>query len=297
MTSSLPIVNSHDIPARPAEAGDIRFQRRRLGAKAGAQRIGCSLFEVPPGARQMPVHQHGDEEEIFFVLGGSGLAWQDGSACTIGPGDTIVHVAGGKPHTVLAGDEGLELLAFASGSHTHLTWLPRAQVMWAGPRWVPVDVSHPFEAEAAAGALERPEPGERPANVVALDTVERQEFPGAVVRRVGAAGGSKASGLNHAVLDAGAFGAPFHCHTLEEELYVVLDGGGTLRLGDDEHPVREGDVIARPPSTGVAHQLVAGDAGLTFLVYGTREPGDTTYYPELGKVSLRGLGVTLDVGE
>lgn len=297
MTPSPPIVNRHDIPSRPAEAGDIRFQRRRLGAKAGAQQIGLSLFEVPPGARQMPVHQHGDEEEIFFVLGGSGLSWQDGEACAIGAGDTIVHPAGGKPHTLLAGDDGLELLAFGSGSHTHLTWLPRAQVMWAGPRWVPVDSPHPFEAEAVVGPLERPQPGERPANVVALDAVETQEFPGAVVRRVGAAGGSKDSGLNHAVLDAGAFGAPFHCHTLEEELYVVLEGAGTLRLGDAEHPVREGDVIARPPSTGVAHQLVAGDASLTFLVYGTREPGDTTYYPELGKVSLRGLGVTLDVGE
>ena len=33
--------------------------------------------------------------------------------------------------------------------------------------------------------------------------------------------------------------------------------------------------------------------GLTYLVYGTREPGDSVYYPETGQVRLRGLGVTL----
>ena len=45
--------------------------------------------------------------------------------------------------------------------------------MWAGPRWVPLDAPHPFRAEGAAGPLERPEAGERPPNVVALDQVDR----------------------------------------------------------------------------------------------------------------------------
>jgi len=33
------------------------------------------------------------------------------------------------------------------------------------------------------------------------------------------------------------------------------------------------------------------DAGLTYLVYGTREPNDMCYYPRSNKVFLRGLGV------
>jgi len=40
---------------------------------------------------------------------------------------------------------------------------------------------------------------------------------------------------------------------------------------------------------------MAGEDGLTYLVYGTRMPGDSVYYPQLGKVRLRGLGITLDV--
>jgi uncharacterized cupin superfamily protein len=288
-------INREDIPPRSFASGDISFARRRLGAKAGARTVGCSLYEVAPGARQMPVHVHGDEEEAFFVLGGSGLAWQDGAACAIGSGDTIVHRAEGKPHTFLAGDDGLELLAFGSGSETHLTWLPRAGVMWAGPRWVPLDARHPFEAEAAAGALERPAVGERFANVAALADLDTGPLEGAEVRTAADAAGAVKAGLVHVSLSAGLSGAPAHCHALEEELFIVLEGTGTLRLGDDEHPLRAGDVVARPPATGVAHSLKAGSDGMTYLVYGTRVPGDSVYYPQTGKVRLRGLGVMLDV--
>jgi uncharacterized cupin superfamily protein len=290
-----PVINRDDVTAREAHEGDISFTRRVLGRAAGARRIGCSHYLVAPGARQMPVHVHGDEEEIFYVLGGGGLSWQRGAACAVGPGDVVVHPPDRDPHTFLAGDEGLELLAFGSGSDTSITYLPRAQVMWCGPRWVPVDAPHPFRAEAAAGALERPPAGERPANVVAMASVGTGPFPGVEVRGLGSAAGSAKAGLNRVALPAGRSGAPPHCHALEEEMFYVLEGSGTLRLGDERHPLRAGDVVARPPSSGVAHSLVAGDGGLTYLAYGTREPGDSVFYPEAGKVRLRGLGLTLDV--
>jgi uncharacterized cupin superfamily protein len=287
-------VNWDTVPEHEAEAGDIAFARKRLGQSAGASGIGCSLYRVRPGARQMPVHSHGDEEEIFFVLDGAGLSWQDESACAVGAGDTVVHRPDRAAHTFLAGTEGLSLLAFASGSETSLTWLPRAGVMWAGPRWVPLDSPHPFTAEAAAGPLELPEPGPRPANVVALAEVDPTPFPGAVLRATGLAAGSVKAGLNHVTLPAGAAGAPPHCHALEEELFVVLEGGGTLKLGGDEHPLRAGDVVARAPSTAVPHSIRAGADGITYLAYGTRVAGDSVYYPEQGKIRLRGLGVEID---
>lgn len=290
-----PIINREDVAEHTTEVGDLAFARRRLGAGAGAVRIGCSLYTVQPDARQMPVHVHGDEEEIFFVLAGEGLSWQNESACTIGPGDAIVHRPREETHTILAGPAGIEVLAFASGSDTGITWLPRAGKMWAGPRWLPLDGPSPFRAEAAAGPLARPEPGARPANVVALRDVGTGPFPGAEVRALGAAGGSRQAGLNHVTLPPGSAGAPAHCHALEEELFIVLAGSGTLTLGADEHEIGPWDIVARPPATGVSHALRAGEQGLTYLAYGTRVAGDSTYYPQLGKVRLRGLGVTLDV--
>ena len=56
-------------------------------------------------------------------------------------------------------------------------------------------------------------------------------------------------------------------------------------------PVRRGHVVVRPPATRISHSFRAGDDGLTYLVYGTREPNDMCYYPRSNKVFLRGLGV------
>jgi len=289
------ITHRDDVPVRRFEDGDLAFERRRLGAAAGSTRIGCSLFAVDPGMRQMPVHVHGDEEEIFYVVSGSGLSWQAGQACEIAAGDTIVHRPDGAAHTTIAGPEGMEVLVFASGSDSGIAWLPRCKAMWVGPAWLPADSPNPWEAEAAAGPLDPCTPGARPDNVVALADVDSGVHPGVKVRRVGTAAGSRRAGLNHALLPAGATGAPLHCHSMDEELFVVLEGGGTLTLGDAEHELRAGHVVARPPGTGVAHALRAGDDGIEYLVYGTHETGDVVYYPELGKVRLRGVGVMLDV--
>ncbi len=291
----MPPIKLSDVPVREVAQGDIAFSRQMLGPAAGASRIGASRFVVPPMARQMPVHVHGDEEEIFFVLSGGGLSWQGNGACRVGPGDAIVHPPRRQPHTFLAGPDGLELLAFGSGTESSITYLPRARMMWCGPRWVPVDSPHPFQVEGEAGLLERPEPGERPTNVIAVAEVDPGAFPTAEVRALGTGAGSAKAGLNHVRLAPGSSGPPPHCHALEEELFVALEGSGSLALGGDVYPFTVGDVLARPPGTGVAHAITAGEAGLTYLAYGTRVPGDSVYYPLAGQVRLRGLGVTIDV--
>jgi uncharacterized cupin superfamily protein len=93
------------------------------------------------------------------------------------------------------------------------------------------------------------------------------------------------------VVPAGKLNCPPHCHSAEEELFVILDGEGACLLGEEEHPVRAGHVIARPPGTRIAHAFRAGDAGLTLLAYGTRVPNDIAYYPRSNKVYFRGVGL------
>ena len=80
----------------------------------------------------------------------------------------------------------------------------------------------------------------------------------------------------------------------------MLDGSAVLELwgrgadAPEEHPLRPGDVVSRPAGTGVAHAIRAGEDGpLTYLAYGTREPADMCFYPQTGRVSLRGLGIAL----
>jgi uncharacterized cupin superfamily protein len=285
-----------DVEWTRIDRGPLQGSRQRLGAAAGTARAGLSRYRMDAGERAMPVHVHADEEEIFYVLDGAGVSWQDGRTYAVGASDCIVHLAGAEAHTLVAGDEGLDVLAFSSGSDTGMTWLPRAKAWWMGPRWLPSDGPSPFRREAEAGELELPEPEPaRPATIVALADVPPDPFRHGAVEStwhdLGIAAGSRASGMSQIEVAPGAGNSPFHCHGAEEEIFVVLGGGGTLRLGDERHAVRPGHVVARPPGTQIAHQFIAGEAGLTLLAWGTRVPNDITLYPDSNKVKLRGVGV------
>jgi len=293
------IANLHQGRSGELAVGHIKGVWRDLGREAGSRTVGLRRVEVVEGFFSTPAHEHGVEEEIFFVLGGEGLLWQDGQTYAIGRGDCIVHRPKRGVHTLRAGTGGLEALVFGQRAEASLTALPRAGVAWSFPRWVELgDGDSPFALEAAAGPPECPEPTpERAPNIVALADVPT--IRDGRVRPLGSSAGAVATGLNHVVLPADWPGAPAHCHSLEEELFIVLEGSGVLELwerGDrspEEHPLGAGDVIARPAGTGVAHSLRAGPEGLTYLAYGTRESSDMCFYPQSGRVSLRGLGIAL----
>jgi uncharacterized cupin superfamily protein len=293
------IANLHEGRSREFAVGHIKGIWRDLGRALGTLTVGLRRIEVTEGYFSTPAHEHGGEEEIFFVLAGDGLLWQDGKTYAVGADDCIVHRPRRGAHTLRAGAGGLDVLVFGQRCDPALTALPRAGVAWSFPRWVALgDGDSPFAREAAAGPPECPPPqAERPSNVVALVDV-LTVFDGRA-RRAGLAAGAVTSGLNHVVLSGGGQGAPAHCHSQEEEIFVVLDGSGVLELwgrgaqSPDAHPLRAGDVISRPAGTGVAHSLRAGEQGLAYLAYGTRETNDMCFYPQLGRVSLRGLGIAL----
>ena len=157
----------------------------------------------------------------------------------------------------------------------------------------------PWVAEAKLGIPEGEAAG-RPPNVVALEDVEG-DF-GGIAKRIGAAGGARKSGLNRIALPANEEGAPPHCHSADEEVFVVLDGEGTLELWPspqaasngvqrEDVAVRAGHVIARPPGSRVGHAFRGGPGGVTMLIYGTRKPNDMAWFPRSNKIYWRGLGV------
>ena len=91
------------------EAGHIGGEWTNLGVAAGTRSVGLSRIEVDPGKWSTPFHRQTTEEEIFYVLGGSGICLLDGSAFEVRPGDCVVHRAR-EAHTLRAGDEGLDLV-------------------------------------------------------------------------------------------------------------------------------------------------------------------------------------------
>jgi uncharacterized cupin superfamily protein len=299
-SAAVKLANIHESPSRELAFGHIKGVWRDLGRAAGTRTVGLRRIEIAAGHFSTPAHDHGVDEEIFFVLAGSGLLWVEGTTHEVREGDCIVHRPLSGAHTLRAAEGGLDVLVFGQRRDSRLTALPRIGMAWSFPRWVELAGGDPpFAREAAAGPPECPAPSaERLRNVVAL--ADAPSAFGGAARLLGEAAGARATGLKHIALGAEQRGAQPHCHSEEEEIFVVLDGGGTLQLwprgggeAPEEQPLRAGDVVSRPAGTGVAHALRAGEQGLTYLAYGTREPGDMCFYPETGRVSLRGLGIAL----
>jgi uncharacterized cupin superfamily protein len=286
------VVNWDDVESYRREAGHLAGTWFDLGSAAGTVGVGLKRIQVDPGKWSTPAHSEGAEEEIVWILGGSGISWQDGSAHRVAAGDCLVHLPEHAAHTLRAGPEGLDALAFGQRLPQGNTVLPRAGVAWMSPSWVDVGGPHPWEREAAAGEPEVGELLERPSNIVDVEGGDRYEIRGGGIDvDLGTAAGSVATGLSHMTLSPGGEGYPPHFHGAEEELFVILRGSGTLLLGDEEAAVRPGHVVSRPPGTRVAHSFRAGEEGLTYLAYSTRVPNDIVYYARSGKINFRGVGV------
>jgi uncharacterized cupin superfamily protein len=293
-----------DVEPIRREAGHLAGSWRDLGTAAGTWSVGLQRIEVDPGKWATPAHAELVEEEIFYVLGGSGLAWMDGQGYEIGAGDCMVYLAAEEAHTHQAGPEGLDLLAFGMRSYHAGTLLPRAGMVRLDPAWLEAsgDTRHPWEREAAAGEPPVGKISPRPKNIVHVSKATRLDVRASIDRDLGRSGGSERTGLCHVEVAAGKQGAPHHCHSAEEEIFVMLTGSAVLELipgprlrlegGETErHELRPGHLVARPGGTRVSHHIVGGPEGGTMLVYGTKDPNDIAYYPHSNKINFRGVGL------
>jgi uncharacterized cupin superfamily protein len=129
------------------------------------------------------------------------------------------------------------------------------------------------------------------ARVVNLDELElehlsRGERFESRCARIGPRVGAKQLGYSYDVVPPGKRSCPFHSHRGEEEMFFVVSGTGTLRLGDETRKIRAGDVICCPtggPET--AHQIVNdSDGELRYLSISTMSPVEVCEYPDSGKI-------------
>ncbi len=76
-------------------------RRERVGDRAGSDRLGASLWELPPGQAAYPLHFHYAEEEMLVVLDGEPLLRQR---------DTWRRLARGAVVSFLPGPDGAHQL-------------------------------------------------------------------------------------------------------------------------------------------------------------------------------------------
>ncbi|MEO1353625.1 MAG: cupin domain-containing protein, partial [Cyanobacteria bacterium J06635_15] len=123
---SKPIINIADLNPQPRPAAWAatgaaaeRFDARMcpIGAPLGAQKLGYNLTVVPPGKRAYPFHNHRVNEEMFYILQGTGEVRIGDATYPIRPGDIIACPAGGPEtaHQIInTGDADLKFLAVST---------------------------------------------------------------------------------------------------------------------------------------------------------------------------------------
>jgi uncharacterized cupin superfamily protein len=123
---------------------------------------------------------------------------------------------------------------------------------------------------------------------VVFDDVEENGYYTSSRGQIGAHIGARKLGYNLTVLPPGKAQCPFHNHHGEEEMFLILEGSGELRFGNQRYPIRTHDVIACP--TGgpeVAHQIInTGSTTMRYLALSTLAELDACEYPDSGKLSI-----------
>jgi mannose-6-phosphate isomerase-like protein (cupin superfamily) len=86
------------------------------------------------------------------------------------------------------------------------------------------------------------------------------------------------TGLSYHVVRAGRRQAFGHRHENAEEVYVVLSGGGYMKLDDEILEIGPMDAIRVAPQ--VSRAFEAGEDGLEVLAFGPRHDGDGELLPD-----------------
>jgi len=106
--------------------------------------------------------------------------------------------------------------------------------------------------------------------------------------------GSTHCGLRLYRLAPGMQSTRLHRHLLQEEMFLILSGKGTLRHGDRSVPVEAGDFILYPAGDPAAHTFVnTGEVPMEYVATGDRVSYEVCEYPEEGTVYVEAIDKTL----
>jgi len=85
--------------------------------------------------------------------------------------------------------------------------------------------------------------------------------------------GAQKSGVSYQRYEPGYRQSFGHTHDQQEEIYVIVSGGGSMKLGDDVVHLRQWDAVRVSPATPRAFE--AGPDGIELIAFGAGESGDS----------------------
>lgn len=102
--------------------------------------------------------------------------------------------------------------------------------------------------------------------------------------RLAAGTAARKLGASIDIVPPGKRSCPYHAHHAQEEMFVILEGEGTLRVAGEHVPVRAGDVVFIPPGPDYPHQFVnTSTAPMKYLSVSTKDSPELVEYPDSDK--------------
>jgi uncharacterized cupin superfamily protein len=120
----------------PREHPGFRCRRARLSRQAGSERLGLSLWEIPPSEAAYPYHHHLAEEELILVLDGApSLRTPDGWR-ELREGEVVAFVRGedGGHQLVNRTQETVRFLSFSTSGEPDIVIYPDSNKLGAFER-------------------------------------------------------------------------------------------------------------------------------------------------------------------
>ena len=92
-----PVVNLDELEWQSHSHGDaFEASGKGVSQHLGAQRLGYRTHRVPPGKKAWPFHHHHANEEMFYILEGTGSLRFGDQTHALRPGDFVAAPAGGR---------------------------------------------------------------------------------------------------------------------------------------------------------------------------------------------------------
>ncbi len=122
-------------------------------------------------------------------------------------------------------------------------------------------------------------------------THEKGKRFGFTKKSLGLSTGATGVGCSWYEVPPGRTAYPMHYHCATQEAIFVLEGEGTLRIGQEKVAVAAGDYVTLPPGPDHAHQLInTGSTPLRYLCMSTLgHAAEVVGYPDSNKVGAVGV--------
>ena len=129
-------IDDPDFKEREGAPPGFRAFRARVGYELGSERLGASVWKLPPGEAAYPYHCHYSDEELVFVLSGRPTLRTPDGTRVLEPGEAVHFPLGERGAHQLSNptDEEVRFLAVSTNGAADVVVYPDSNKICAAER-------------------------------------------------------------------------------------------------------------------------------------------------------------------